>query len=216
MFKPLEESAMRSVFCVLLLLPATLAVAEAVKPFDPAAYSQVVTDCDRLASHPEDPHRVLPGLSRPDIDLPAAIAACEAAVQADPKNPRLNYQLARVYGYSGVGEKAIPYRAVAVDADYPQALFVVGYLHLLGLNKQPQDLCRAGELIRRAAQQDRLAGQVGFVRWALQGQFDGCEVPRDRAEMLGFLAAARKNAGSDFYQTQLIELLEEQVQARMP
>jgi TPR repeat protein len=207
---------MRSVFCVLLLLPATMAAADAVKPFDPSAYSQVVTDCDRLASHPEDPHRVLPGLSRPDIDLPAAIAACEAAVQADPKNPRLNYQLARVYGYSGVGEQAIPYRAVAVDADYPQALFVVGYLHLLGLNKQPQDLCRAGELIRRAAQQDRLAGQVGFVRWSLQGRFDGCEVPRDRAEMLGFLAAAKKNAGSDFYQNQLIELLEEQVQARMP
>lgn len=193
-----------------LLLHAGLAAAA---PFDPSAWSQEVTECDRLASHPEDPHHVAPGRERSEIDLPAAIAACESAVKADPKNPRLNYQLARVYGYSGAGEKAIPYRAVAVDADYPQALFVVGYLHLLGLNKQPQDVCRAGELIRRSAQQDRLAGQVGFVRWALAGRFDGCAVPRDPAEMLGFLEAAKKHAGGDFYKLQLIEVLEEDVRA---
>ena len=204
-------------FLIVLALSGQAATALAdSKPFDPARYSQVVTECDRLASHPEDPHHVVPGLSRADIDLPAAIAACEAAVKADPSNPRLNYQLARVYGYSGVGEKAIPYRATAVDADYPQALFVVGYLHLLGLNKQPQDTCRAAELIRRAAQQDRLAGQVGFVRWAMNGTFDGCEVPQDRDEMLGFLQAARKHAGGDFYKGQLIEVLEEQVKARSP
>lgn len=203
---------MRLLFAA-LLLHAGLATAA---PFDPKAYSQDVTECDRLASHPEDPFHVSPGRSRSEIDLPAAIAACEAAVKADPKNPRLNYQLARVYGYSGVGEKAIPYRAVAVDADYPQALFVVGYLHLMGLNKQPQDTCRAGELIRRSAQQDRLAGQVGFVRWALEGRFDGCPVPRDPAEMRGFLEAARKHAGSDFYKTLLIDVLEEQVRARAP
>ncbi len=193
-----------------LLMHAGLATAAT---FDPSGWSQAVTECDRLASHPEDPHHVAPGRERSEIDLPAAIAACEAAVKADPENPRLNYQLARVYGYSGVGEKAIPYRAVAVDADYPQALFVVGYLHLLGLNKQPQDLCRAGELIRRSAIQDRLAGQVGFVRWALAGRFDGCPVPREPGEMLGFLEAARKHAGGDFYKSQLIEVLEEQVRA---
>lgn len=204
-----QECPVRLLLTV-LLLHATLAAAA---PFDPQPYSQDVTECDRLASHPEDPFHVAPGRDRAQIDLPAAIAACEAAVKADPKNPRLNYQLARVYGYSGVGEKAIPYRAVAVDADYPQALFVVGFLHLTGLNKQPQDRCRAGELIRRAAQQDRLAGQVGFVRWSLAGRFDGCPVPRDPAEMLGFLAAAKKHAGTDFYKSQLIEVLEEQVRA---
>lgn len=200
---------MRLLFAA-LLLHAGLATAA---PFDPSAWSQAVTECDRLASHPEDPFHVAPGRSREQVDLPAAIAACEKAVAADPKNPRLNYQLARVYGYSGVGEKAIPYRAVAVEADYPQALFVVGYLHLMGLNQQPQDTCRAGELIRRSAQQDRLAGQVGFVRWALAGRFDACPVPRDPAEMLVFLEAAKRHAGSDFYKSQLIEVLEEQVRA---
>lgn len=206
---------MRSLLLVVALLPFATAGAGEFKPFDPSKYSQEVTECDRLASHPDDPHHVAPGRERKDMDLPAAVAACEAAVRNDPANPRLNYQLARVYGYSGMGEKSIPYRAVAVDADYPQSLFVVGYLHLLGLNKQPQDTCRAAELIRRSAQQGRLAGQVGFVRWALKGTFDGCDVKRDPAEMLAFLEAASKQTGGDFYQGQLVEILQEQVRARM-
>ena len=206
---------MRSLMLVVSLLPFAAAGAADFKPFDPSTYSQQVTECDRLASHPDDPHHVAPGRERKDIDLPAAIAACEAAVSKDPKNPRLNYQLARVYGYSGMGEKSIPYRAAAVDADYPQSLFVVGYLHLLGLNKQPQDTCRAAELIHRSAQQGRLAGQVGFVRWSLNGTFDGCDVRRDPAEMAGFLEAASRQTGGDFYRNQLIELLQEQVRAGM-
>lgn len=206
---------MRVLILALLVLPVAASRAADFKPFDPAAYSQAVTECDRLAAHPEDPYHVAPGRERESIDLPAAITACEAAVRRDPTNPRLNYQLARVYGYSGQGEKSIPYRAVAVDADYPQALFVVGFLHLYGLNKQPQDTCRAAELIRRSAQQGRLAGQVGFVRWAMKGMFDACPLRRDPAEMLAFLGAAKEQAGTDFYKGQLIELLEEQVRAGM-
>jgi len=205
---------MRLLMLVVAFLPFAAAAGD-FKPFDPSKYSQEVTECDLLASHPDDPHHVAPGRERKDIDLPAAIVACEAAVKNDPGNPRLNYQLARVYGYSGMGEKSIPYRAAAVDADYPQSLFVVGYLHLLGLNKQPQDTCRAAELIRRSAQQGRLAGQVGFVRWSLNGTFDGCAVKQDPAEMLGFLEAGSKQTGGDFYKNQLIEVLQEQVRAHM-
>lgn len=206
---------MRHLILAAVLLPCAALAAGEFTPFDPTKHSQEVTECDRQASHPDDPHNVAPGKERPDIDLPAAIAACEAAVRKDPGNPRLNYQLARVYGYSGLGEKAIPYRAAAVGADYPQSLFVVGYLHLLGLNEQPQDTCRAAELIRRSAQQGRLAGQVGFVRWSLNGTFKDCDVPQDGGEMLGFLEAAKQQVGGDFYRNQLVDLLTEQVKARM-
>ena len=68
------------------------------------------------------------------MDFDRAIEACEAAVALDPENPRLRYQLARAYGYSGQGEKAYPHRAAAIAWDYPQSLFVNGYLHLLGIN----------------------------------------------------------------------------------
>jgi len=198
-----------------LALPVLAEEAPLVR-FDPSRYSSDVTECDRLAAHPEDPYAVAPGRTRAQILAVAdrAIAACELAVVADPHNPRLHYQLARVYGYSGQGEKSLPHRQAAVDAHYPQSLFVVGYLYLTGLNKNPKDTCRAGELIRESAQQGRLAGQVGFVRYTLQGLFDQCPVRKDADEMLAFLTAARATVGGDYYQGLLVDVLEEQVRAR--
>lgn len=166
------------------------------------------TECDRLAAHPSDPDRVAPGVARRDIDLPRAIAACEAAVRADPGNPRLNYQLGRVLTYAGRGRESRPFREAAVSAGYPQALFVVGYLALFGLDDEPRDPCRAADLVRRSALAGRLAGEIAFVHWALEGRFDGCPTPRDRAEMQRFLAAARGRIGGDFFQGLLIDRLE--------
>ena len=107
--------------------------------YDPGAYAREITECDRQMAHPDDPHRIAPGVTRKNADLPAAVQACEAAIAADPENPRLHYQLARAYGYSGLGKKALPWRARSVAAGYPQSLFVVGFITLLGLNEQPQD-----------------------------------------------------------------------------
>lgn len=184
--------------------------------FDPAKYSQVVTECDRMASHPEDPYAVAPGRERAQIDLPRAIEVCRDAVRADPANPRLNYQYARVLGYSGRGAEGLANRQASVDADYPQALFVIGYITLFGLNQQPQDTCRAGELLRRSAQQQRLAGQLGFPFYVLQGRFDACPgVRRDTTEMLGFIAAARSRIGGDYYQGLLADELEAKLRQRL-
>ncbi|MEZ5565825.1 MAG: hypothetical protein R3F24_10035 [Gammaproteobacteria bacterium] len=182
--------------------------------FDTSKYSQVVTGCDLLASHPDDPNHVAPGLEKSQMDLPAAIGACQAAVARDPKNPRLNYELGRVYGYSGQGEKAGPYRAVALAADYPQALFVYGYMHLSGMNKSTKDVCLAGELIRRSALYGRIAGQIGFPFWSLKGEFAGCSVKQDPQEMLQFLAAAAEQT-KDFYRETAIELLQDKIKAQM-
>ena len=150
----------------------------------------------------------------PEIDLPKAIEACRAAVAADPKNPRLNYLLGRVLGYSGRGAEGIANRQVAVDADYPQALFVIGYITLFGLNQQPQDTCKGAELIRRSALQERLAGQLGFPHYVLAGMFDACPVRKDRQEMLGFVAAARRQIKGDYYQSVLADRLEADLRAR--
>ena len=173
----------------------------------------VVTDCDRLAAHPSDPDRVTAGVPESKVDSAAAIPACQAAVAADPGNGRLNYQLARALGYAGRGQQAAPYRAAAVAADYPQALFVVGYIHLLGLNDASKDACKAGDLIRRSALKGRHAGLVGFPHWAMQGAFKGCAVTQDKAEMRGFLEQAKPMSKGDYYQTILIESLEARLAA---
>jgi TPR repeat protein len=194
---------------------STARAGEATQHFDPSKYSQVPTACDVLASHPDDPNRVAPGRERAEIakDFPGAIAACRSAVERDPGNPRLQYQLARVLGYSGQGGLAMPHRAKAVEGRYPQALFVVGFLYLTGQNENPKDPCRAGELIRESAIEGRIAGQIGFPRYAMQGLFDGCDVKVERAEMLGFLDAAAKQVAGDYYRTMLVELVREAVNA---
>ena len=179
----------------LMLLPLSAGAAETFK-FDPSKYSQEPTGCDRLASHPDDPFHVAPGLEKPQMDLPAAIAACEVAVARDPENPRLQYQLGRVYGYSGLGEKSGEHREAAVAADYPQ-------------------VCRAAKLIHRSSQFGRIAGQLGYPMWVMDGRFKGCDTPQDKAEMLGFLDAAAAQS-RDFYHQSLVKLLKQDLAAYKP
>lgn len=190
-----------------LAAAALTATSPDIKVWNAKDYSSKVTQCDILISHPDDPNKIGPGTSQKAANLPASITACEAAVKADPENPRLNYQLARAYGYSGMGEKAYPYREKAVAAGYPQSLFVIGYITLMGENKQPQDSCKGGDLIRRSAKVDRFAGQVAFPYYWLAGKFDKCGFTVTEDELLGYVEAGTKNTGGDFYKETLLDLL---------
>ena len=179
-----------------------------IEVYDRADWSREATDCDRLAGHPNDPERVGEGAARADIDLDAAIDACRAALADDPDNPRLNYQLARVYGYAGRHEEGDPYRDRALTAGYPQSLFVVGYIRLEGWDGRGKDACYGGELIRRSALAGRYAGLVGFPHYALNGLFDDCpSYPAvDRAELKRFLDQAEP-LSQTYYQGLLVEAL---------
>ena len=192
---------------------ATLLPLEEIETYERGDYDRSLTECDRLAAHPADPERVGEGVSRAAMDLDAAIAACEAAVADDPENPRLNYQLARAYGYSGRHAEGQSYRDAALAAGYPQSLFVVGYIRVTGWDGRGADPCYGGELIRRSAHAGRYAGLVGFPHYALQGAFEGCETyPEiDAAEMLGFLETAGERADG-FYQGLLVEQLTTRVE----
>ena len=195
-----------------LALMQTAVPLEAIETYDRAAFDRTVTECDRLIGHPSDPEAVTEGVSRADADLPAAIEACLAAVEADPANPRLNYQLARAYGYSGLHAEGQPYRDAALAAGYPQSLFVVGYIRLENWDGRGADPCYGGELIRRSAHAGRFAGLVGFPHYALMGEFAGCEAYPvvERAEMLGFLDAAEAR-DPDYYQGLLIDQLRDRL-----
>ncbi|MEO1038507.1 MAG: hypothetical protein AAFX09_03100 [Pseudomonadota bacterium] len=197
------------------LQSAPLVALDEIRTYERAAWDRSATACDVEASHPDDPESVGEGVARAEMDLEAAVAACLEAVEADPANPRLNYQLARAYGYSGLHAEGQPYRDAALKAGYPQSLFVVGYIRLTGWDGRGADPCYGGELIRLSAHAGRFAGLVGFAHYALTGQFDGCapDTPRiDRDEMLGFLSEAGEQA-SGFYQQALVEQLTARVEA---
>ena len=167
-------------------------------------WSQEVTECDRLASHGLDPFHVAPAVSRSTMDFEKAQVACEEAVHNDPDNPRLNYQLGRVYGYSGQWQKAMPYRLRAVEAEYPQSLFVIGFLYFTGETIDEKAPCKTVTMWRRAAELGRLAAQVALPRHYMRGDFADCNVDIPSDELARYLDAAAQQT-SDFYAGMLIE-----------
>ena len=199
----------RALLCLFLLPTATFAVE--LTDYDYSRWSQEVTECDRLASHGRDPGHVAPPVTRDGMEKDAAIAACREAVEAEPGNPRLNYQLGRAYGYSNRGEEAMPYRLKALEQEYPQSLFVIGYLHLIGVTIE-QDTCRALELWQRAAYYRRLAALVALPRHYMRGDFAECGVEIPAADLLAYLAEARE-LSDDYYVGMLIEELEAKARA---
>ncbi len=176
--------------------------------FDPSQYAENVTKCDELAGHPDDPNKVIrEGLERPQMDLPAGIKACQDELKRDPNNPRIQYLLARVLTYSGQVAEALPYIEKSAAANYPQSLFVTGYLYLSGAYKAAKNPCRAAELIYKSALFQRRAGLLGYPAGVLAGDFKGCPTSQDPDEMLQFVARAQEIAKPSYYEELLIASL---------
>lgn len=183
-----------------LSLFGSAANAETMEPW----WSQEVTECDVQASHGLDPFNVAPPISRSTMDFEKAEAACLEAVGNDPENPRLNYLMGRVFGYSGQWQKAMPYRLKAVEAEYPQSLFVIGYLYFSGTTIDEKNPCKTVKMWRRGAELGRLAAQVALPRHYMRGDFAACGVDIPKSELASYLDAAEAQTG-DFYTSMLIE-----------
>ena len=193
-----------------LLLAFTPSHAIEFEDYDFSRWSQQVTGCDLLAAHARDPGHVGTPVTSATMDKDAAIAACRVAVRKDPENPRLNYQLGRAYGYSGRGEEAMPYRLKALEADYPQSTFVIGYIYLLGRTIE-QDTCKALELWQRSAKYRRLAALISLPRHYMRGDFAECGVEIPPEDLRAYLEEARK-VSDDYY----VGLLVEELLAKVP
>ena len=126
----------------------------------PATAQTTATDCDTLAGYHHTPR--LPGLAGvPFITDPAAaIAACEAAVQAPGADPFLRLLLARAYE---AADPADPRILPLIDSTLADAhLFAtsrLARLHAEGLGGLPVDVARARALNTQvcAAAPDRFA-----------------------------------------------------------
>jgi tetratricopeptide (TPR) repeat protein len=188
---------------VLTMIASTTAWSVEFEDYDFSRWSQEVTECDIQASHGRDPGHVADSISSSTMDKPAAIAACQAAVAADPENPRLNYQLGRAYGYSNRGEEAMPYRLKALEADYPQSLFVIGYLYYSGRTID-QNTCKAFELWQRGAHYKRLAALVSLPRHYMRGDFAECEGSISKDDLRAYLQQAIAESDGDYYVGMLV------------
>lgn len=174
---------------------------------------EAVTACDRLAAHPEDPDRTVSGVATADVDQPAAIEACEADLSSDPGNPRLTYQLARVYFYNGRSADAVATMEKAADAGYRQAQFVMGALITNNRPDASDDVCDAEMWWAKSAKGGRLAAQVSYVRHVTKGLFDGCTLNASNDEMVSFLDNVRETGGRGYYLRLLLADLTEDLAA---
>lgn len=189
-----------------LLCMASFAAAAATP--DPA-----VTQCDRLASHPEDPDHVAPGVSSSKVDLPKAVAVCGAEIKKQPDNLRIRYQYARVLAYSGQSKLATEQMQIAADGGYPQAQFVYGLFIDRKRADAPTDICLVEQNWLKSARAGRQAARVIYVHHVLNGRFDACRIQASPADLKQLLDDAAANA-SEFYERLLIGDLKAQLAAQ--
>ncbi len=86
-----------------------------------------MTDCDRLAGDKLDAQGVGEGVLVGQIDVSAALPACELAHKAQPNSGRFNYELGRVYAALARDGDSMAAFQRAASLGYVRALWAMGY-----------------------------------------------------------------------------------------
>lgn len=97
-----------------------------------------VTDCDRLAADPNDPKKVAAGVADEVLDPEGAAEACVVALEVDPENVRLLFQLGRALYAAGLIDEARPYLETASQGNYAAAHAYLG--DILSLSGTAEEL----------------------------------------------------------------------------
>lgn len=143
------------------------------------AFANPVPDqCDLLASDPMDAERVAPAIDSMDVDVGAAIAACESSLQANPDNQRHEYQLIRAQIIGKIDEKfpagGVLQRLNALaDSKYIGAINLRASLYRDG-SLVPRDRKKALTLFRQSSDLTDKYGIVS-VGWLLASGVGGQE-----------------------------------------
>jgi ketosteroid isomerase-like protein len=195
--------------------PAAATAAAAARParalWDPAARTEV-TACDRMTASRYDRTRLAPPVAREGIDVPAAIAQCEADLVRFPNDARLLFQLGRVQGYAGDRAKTRATREAAAAAGNHNAIFLLGYLDWAAA-KDDAARCAAADEMKLAADRGNYSAQITYASYFLEGRLAACPARASAAEVDAYLAAARP-AVDGFFETRLVEHLAHQARAR--
>ena len=112
--------------------------------------------------------------------------------------------------YAGRTEEALPYLyRAAMEMDYPQAQYVLGYLKDTGLQGVSVDSCGAGRLWRRAALQGLFYAEYSVGKWELEGRFADCDWHRAPGEIAGFLRSAHAKSAYTGLEEEIAALAEQ-------
>jgi ketosteroid isomerase-like protein len=164
-----------------------------------------VTECDRMTASRYDRTRLAPPKARENIDVPAAIAQCEADLLRFPNDPRLTFQLGRVYGYSGDRAKTLAAREASAAAGNHNSIFLLGYLDWVAA-KDDAARCQAAREMKLAADRGNYSGQLTYASFYLEGKFEICPDAATASEVAAYVAAA-KPAVDGFFETRFADHL---------
>jgi ketosteroid isomerase-like protein len=181
--------------------------------WDPASRTEV-TECDRMTASRYDRTRLAPPRARDAIDVPAAIAQCEADLVRFPNDPRLTFQLGRVYGYAGDTAKTRAAREASAAAGNHNTIFLLGYLDWVAA-KDDSARCQAAREMKLAADRGNYSGQVTYASFFLEGKFAACPDMATAREVAAYLAGARP-AVDGFFETRFADHLISQTKAAPP
>jgi len=172
--------------------------------WDPASRT-TPTQCDRLTASRYDRTRLAPPVAPEDMDVPAAIRQCEADLARFPGDPRIHFQLGRVYSYAGDRAKTLEHRRAAAAAGNHNAIFLLAYLAWAG-STDTQVRCEAARDMRLAADRGNYSAQVTYASFFLENRFSACSDVASREQVAGYLRSARP-AVDGFFETRLVEHL---------
>jgi WD40 repeat protein len=107
---------------------AALVPIEVPKPSIDGSRPATLKACDDLAANPTDRYRQAKGVVFEKLDIPKALAACEAAVAAVPGDTAARYQRGRVHERAGRIKEAVAEYKTAADAGHAAAARRIGQL----------------------------------------------------------------------------------------
>ncbi len=93
-----------------------------------AANRPPIEACDVLAAHPDDPKRVRDGVPFAALDAAAAVSACEAAIAAQPEEPRYHFQYARALHKEDRLQTALTHYRRAAELGYAAANYALALM----------------------------------------------------------------------------------------
>jgi TPR repeat protein len=156
-----------------------------------------MTECDRLAAHPNDPKKLGAGVEWDKVDAISAIRACEAAVKAYPDAERLWFQLGRALHVQEDYNKSIIWYRKAIERGYAAAQNNLGVMYGRG-EGVTKDYKEAVKWYRKAAEQGSEMAQNNLG--VMYGRGEG--VTKDYKEAVKWYRKAAEQ-GSEMAQNNL-------------
>ena len=122
-------------------------------------------DCDRLAAHPADGNRVVPGVQWDVMNARAAIQACSDAVAKYPDVLRFQFQLGRALLRAKRRDEGLPYLFAAAEKNYAAAFANIGGTYQFDLGNYSEAL----KWYRRGAELGDISSQTHLAEMYLEG-----------------------------------------------